>query len=170
MRRLVTAALALLVTVACAPKAEKSGNEIHAHGRSHGDATSTPAPERDLSGSDTSVDPATAICGEVRIKPELSSKLNTKSVLFVFAKPNAGGGAPAAVIRRDAPVFPAKFCLSQKNAMAPSVVFAGAQYLTARVEFDTSAGGQPGDLETVTKDPVAVGTKDLVLTIDTVRP
>lgn len=120
------------------------------------------------SGTTEGVEPTTAICGEVRITPELASKVTPESILFVFSKAQLGGGPPAAVVRRETPAFPAKFCLSQKNSMA-GTAFAGAQYITARVEFDTSAGGQSGDLETVTKEPVTVGTNDLVLTIDTVR-
>lgn len=165
MRRLMAAGV-LVLAMACAPKTQQaSGSHLEGNGR----YPDEPAP-RDFSGSEPAADPASAICGEVRIKSELASKVNERSVLFVFAKPQLGHGAPAAVVRRDRPAFPAKFCLSQKNAMAPDAVFGGAQFVTARVEFDTSAGGQPGDLETVTKEPVSVGTADLVLTIDTVRP
>lgn len=164
MRKFAAAGM-LVLAMACAPKAQPSGSHLEGKGRS-ADET---AP-RDFSGSEPAVDPASAICGEVRIKSELASRVNERSVLFVFAKPQLGGGAPAAVVRRDHPAFPAKFCLSQKNTMAPDMAFAGSQFVTARVEFDTSAGGQPGDLETVTKEPVSVGTADLVLTIDTVRP
>lgn len=110
-----------------------------------------------------------SICGEVRITPELAKKVPEKAVLFVFAKPKAGPGAPAAVLRQNELSFPAKFCLSAKNAMAPGIQFEGTQFVTARVDADGGAMGAPGDLEGVTKEPVAVGTQDLVLTIDSVR-
>ena len=110
-----------------------------------------------------------SICGEIQIAPALASKVTKESILFVFSKPHAGGGPPAAVIRRDAPTFPVSFCLSQKNSMAPAVRFEGKQYLTARVEFDDNAGGRAGDLEVVSDEPVPVGTEGVVLVIDTVR-
>ena len=158
--RALAMAVAIVALAGCGQKKESATS--HA-----GDAD--PHAGAGYSGSVEGVDHATAICGEVRIAPELASQVTAKSILFVFSKAQLGGGAPAAVVRRETPAFPAKFCLSQKNSMA-GASFAGAQYVTARVEFDTSAGGQAGDLETVTKEPVTVGTNDLVLTIDTVRP
>lgn len=152
-----------LLAAACGPKQETTGSRLEQGRNPHG----TIAPES-YSGTTEGVEPATAICGEVRITPELAAKVTPDAILFVFSKAQLGGGAPAAVVRRETPAFPATFCLSQKNSMA-GASFAGAQYVTARVEFDTSAGGQAGDLETVTKEPVTVGTSDLVLTIDTVR-
>lgn len=158
--RVLAMAFAFVALAGCGQKKESA--KSHAAG-------ADPHAGTGYSGSADGVDPATAICGEVRIAPELAAKVTAQSILFVFAKAQLGGGAPAAVVRRETPAFPARFCLSQKNSMA-GAAFGGAQYVTARVEFDTSAGGQAGDLETVTKQPVTVGTNDLVLTIDTVRP
>lgn len=155
------AAVALIASMGCGPKSAKTNASDDPHGGMNVAAG--------YSGSPEGVEPATAICGEVRIAPELAAKVTAQAILFVFAKGQLGAGPPAAVVRRETPAFPAKFCLSQKNSMA-GMPFAGAQYVTARVEFDTSAGGHAGDLETVTKEPVTVGTNDLVLTIDTVRP
>ena len=160
MRVLSAAAVFAFCTaalVACGPKHDASKERASAD------------PHAGYAGTSEGVEPATAICGEVRIAPELAAKVTAQAILFVFSKAQRGAGPPAAVVRRETPAFPAKFCLSQKNSMAGEV-FGGAQYVTARVEFDTSAGGQAGDLETVTKEPVTVGTSDLVLTIDTVRP
>ena len=165
MRRKTLAFAFVAAAAACGPKQEATVAPLHDMGR---DPHGTIAPDG-YSGTSEGVEPATAICGEVRITPELAAKVTSEAILFVFSKAQLGGGPPAAVVRRETPAFPAKFCLSQKNSMA-GASFTGAQYITARVEFDTSAGGQAGDLETVTKDPVTVGTSDLVLTIDTVRP
>ena len=163
MRVVTAAVVVLLLGMGCGPRKEASKAQPDPHDPTGRNVAGG------YSGSSEGVEPTTAICGEVRIAPELAPKVTAQSILFVFAKAQLGGGPPAAVVRRETPAFPAKFCLSQKNSMA-GTSFAGAQYVTARVEFDTSAGGQAGDLETVTKQPITVGTNDLVLTIDTVRP
>lgn len=166
MRRMIFVITLCAAAAACASRSQETTSSHLEQGRNpHGVAGA----DATYAGGSEGVEPASAICGEVRIAPELAAKVTPESILFVFSKANLGGGAPAAVVRRETPAFPAKFCLSQKNSMA-GASFTGAQYVTARVEFDTSAGGQAGDLETVTKDPVAVGTNDLVLTIDTIRP
>lgn len=165
MRGLSAAAMLALLSTGCGSKNEASKASPHdPHGAPAGQNVSG-----DYAGGSDGVEPASAICGEVRISAELAPKVTPAAILFVFSKAQLGPGAPAAVVRRESPAFPAKFCLSQKNSMA-GASFSGAQFITARVEFDSSAGGQSGDPEFVTKEPVAVGTRDLVLTIDSVRP
>ena len=167
MRKIFVIAFLTAAVAACAPRSNEAASSKLETGRDpHGTNANADAT---YAGGSEGVEPATAICGEVRIAPELAAKVTPDAILFVFSKAQLGGGAPAAVVRRETPAFPTTFCLSQKNSMA-GASFSGAQYVTARVEFDTSAGGQAGDLETVTKDPVTVGTSNLILTIDTVRP
>lgn len=110
-----------------------------------------------------------SICGEVRIAPSLAAKVPKDATLFVFAKSHTGGGPPSAAMRATVTSFPISFCLSKKDTMAPGVEFAGKLFLTARIDLDGNAGGAPGDLEGVTREPVAVGSNGVVLLIDTVR-
>ena len=159
--------VAVVAAMAAAGCAAKSGARTAAPAEAAAD------PHADMHGHHAidAAAPGPRICGEVRIAPELAAKVPASgAVLFVFAKPQPGGGPPTAVLRDDTFTFPVRFCLSQKNTMAEGMKFEGHQYVTARLDFDGNAGGATGDLETVTKEPVAVGTQDLVLTIDTVRP
>ena len=132
-------------------------------------ATQTPAPAATATADEAAVAKKESICGEVRISPELAAKVPETATLFVFAKPKQGPGAPTAVLRQESFSFPVKFCLSAKNAMAAGTKFEGRQYVTARVDADGGAMGAPGDLEGLTKEPVAVGAQDVVVTIDSVR-
>lgn len=112
------------------------------------------------------------IRGTITLAPALASKVPQGATLFVFAKTNPGPGAPLAVLRTAAPsswARPVPFELSEENAMLEGIAFEGEVYLTARIDQDGMAGATPGDLEGVTKTPVAVGSDGVTLTIDTVR-
>ena len=109
------------------------------------------------------------IAGTIDISPSLKAKLPSNATLFVFAKPNAGPGAPLAVLSQPVGSFPVSFELTENNVMMAGMPFEGALYVTARVDADGVAGGSPGDLEGRTASPVPVGTTGVTVTIDTVR-
>lgn len=110
------------------------------------------------------------INGRVDIAAALKSKITSKDVLFLFAKPSSGG-MPVAAIRTEASKLPLEFELNDSMAMNPGNKLTSHQEvtLTARVSRTGEAMAKSGDLE-VTLTPVKVGAKDVKLVINTVRP
>lgn len=126
----------------------------------------TPAPQSTAAASGGT---AGAIRGTITVSPNLASKVKQGATLFIFAKQQPGAGPPLAVKRTTVSTFPLTFELTKDNVMQPGMPFDGDVYLTARIDGDGIAGAGPGDLEGVTTKPVAVGTGNVALTIDTVR-
>lgn len=111
------------------------------------------------------------INGKVEIKPTLKGKIPPDATLFLFAKALEGGGAPVAAIRASAKNLPLEFELNDSMAMDPNNRLTSHKEvtLTARISLTGQAMANSGDLEG-TLTPVKVGTKNLELVIDTVRP
>ena len=87
----------------------------------------------------TGVDGA-PIQGRIEIAPELAGAQPDGGVLFVIARPRGrGGGPPLAVLRIPAPSFPLDFSIGPANVMIPSMRFAGAISLSARLDADGNA-------------------------------
>ncbi len=114
--------------------------------------------------------PAATLHGKVDIAPALKAKMSDKDVVFLFAR-SAEGGAPVAALRSTAVKFPLEFELSDAMAMNPDNKLSNFKEVTLTVRVSKS--GQPtggaGDLEG-TLVGVKVGSKDIKLTIDKVRP
>lgn len=110
------------------------------------------------------------INGTVDISPALKAKITPNAVVFLFAKPLAGG-MPLAAIRTDASKLPLEFELNDTMAMSPENRLSSQAEvtLTARVSLTGEAMAKSGDLEG-TLTPVKVGAKDIKLVINTVRP
>lgn len=110
------------------------------------------------------------INGTVDISAALKSKVGTNAVVFLFAKPLAGG-MPVAAIRTEASKLPLEFELNDSMAMSPeNKLTAHAEVtLTARVSLSGEATARSGDFEG-TLTPVRVGAKDIKLVIDSVKP
>jgi cytochrome c-type biogenesis protein CcmH len=114
--------------------------------------------------------PGATLHGKVDIAPALKAKLTDKDVVFLFAR-SAQGGAPVAAIRSTASKFPLEFELSDAMAMNPDNKLSNFKEVTliARVSKSGQPMGGPGDLEG-TLAGVKVGSKDIKLTIDKIRP
>ncbi|MDP2834703.1 MAG: c-type cytochrome biogenesis protein CcmI [Pseudomonadota bacterium] len=108
--------------------------------------------------------------GKVDIAPALKAKVTDKDVVFLFAR-SAEGGAPVAALRSTAVKFPLEFELSDAMAMNPDNKLSNFKEVTLTVRVSKS--GQPmggtGDLEG-TLAGVKVGSKNIKLTIDKIRP
>lgn len=98
------------------------------------------------------------ITGEITLAPELEGKIGANAVLFVFARPLAGG-PPLAARRFVQPHFPLKFFLGQESLMTEGRALEGPVDIMARVAQNGVAGGaQAGDLSGACPDnPVIVG-------------
>ncbi len=107
---------------------------------------------------------AGSITGTITLSPKL--QVSPTDVLYLMAKKDA---ATLAVRRIDKPTFPYAFELSGGDAMMAGGSFEGPVDVVARVSRTGDAIPAKGDLEGTAKG-VAVPSKDVRLTIDSVRP
>jgi cytochrome c-type biogenesis protein CcmH len=107
---------------------------------------------------------AGSITGTITLAPKL--QVSPTDVLYLMAKKDA---ATLAVRRIDKPTFPYAFELSAGDAMMAGGSFQGPVDVVARVSRTGDAIPAKGDLEGTAKG-VAVPSKDVKLTIDSVRP
>ena len=112
-----------------------------------------------------------SVSGKLDIAPALKGKLAPEDTVFIFARAGEGGGPPLAALRVRADQLPTAFELTDAMAMMPDNILSKykAVTLTARVSKSGQPMGGPGDLEG-TLSGVKVGSKDVKLTIDKVRP
>ncbi|MEM9174549.1 MAG: hypothetical protein AAGC67_04895 [Myxococcota bacterium] len=104
-----------------------------------------------------------AITGEIVLAPELAGARPDQGVLFVIARPQgATGGPPLAVLRIPDPAFPLAFSIGPENVMIPSMQFAGAISLSARLDADGNAMTRgPGDISSPVLEGLAPGAADV---------
>jgi cytochrome c-type biogenesis protein CcmH len=88
------------------------------------------------------------IGGTVALAPALQAKVAPTDTVFVFAKAVEGGGAPLAVKRFTVAELPAKFVLSDGDAMVPvrSLSRFGEAQVSARISKSGDAVPQLGDI------------------------
>lgn len=113
---------------------------------------------------------AARITGQVDVAPALRAQLRADDVLFVFARA-AAGGPPVAAIRARAGDLPLDFTLDDAAAMNPGNALSAHEQvnLVARVSRSGGPVAGSGNLEGELRD-VRVGTQDVTLLIDRVRP
>lgn len=114
---------------------------------------------------------AAVLEGTVNITPALRATLKPDDNVFIFARALAGPPAPLAVARCRVRDLPYRFSLSDANAMMGGQVLSAQRQVVvgARVSRSGSATPAAGDPEGLL-GPVAVGTRDLAIGIDSVRP
>ena len=129
----------------------------------------TALPPSRAEGSATSPTPAAAtaapIEGVIELAPELVSARPDGGVLFVIARPQgARGGPPLAVLRIPSPSFPLEFSIGPDDVMIPSMTFAGAISLSARLDADGNAMTRgAGDISSPVLEPLSPGTTGVAL-------
>ena len=132
-----------------------------------------PSETKAVSESTPLVDPTdpTKISGKVTIKPDLMSKVLPNDVLFVFARAKTGPKMPLAILRLSAKDLPATFSLDDDMAMTPTMKMSSFPEVVigARVSKSGQAVPTSGDLEGFSQ-PVKLGAKDVMITIDQVIP
>lgn len=109
------------------------------------------------------------VSGTVSLASALTGKVAPQDLVFVFARPADGSKMPLAILRAQVKDLPLKFTLDDTMAMSPASKISGFEQVVIAARVSKSGGVTPqsGDLETVTK-PVKVGSRDLVVTIDSV--
>lgn len=115
-------------------------------------------------------DPA-KISGKVAISSDLINKMSPNDVLFVFARAKTGPKMPLAILRLSAKDLPTTFSLNDDMAMTPTMKMSSFPEVVigARVSKSGQAVPSSGDLEGFSQ-PVKLGAKDVMITIDQVVP
>jgi cytochrome c-type biogenesis protein CcmH len=123
-------------------------------------------PPASAGGMNSSAPAATGatIGGTVALDPALKGKVAPTDTVFVVAKTTDGAGAPLAVKRFTVADLPAKFTLSDGDAMVParSLSRFGEARISARVSRSGGAIPQPGDIGSNAVN-VKLGTADVKL-------
>ena len=123
-----------------------------------------PPPPRDA--PELAAESGPPIRGTLRVAPELQGALPSGAVLFLIARTGAAG-PPLAVKRIEAPRFPLDFEIGAADRMLPSIPFAGAVLLTARLDSDGNATSRtPGDLQGSAGQPASPGASGVEIVLD----
>lgn len=114
---------------------------------------------------------STKISGKIIINPDLAGKVSATDVLFVFARAKTGSKMPLAILRLSAKDLPATFSLDDDMAMTPTMKMSSFPEVVigARVSKSGQAVPARGDLEGFSQ-PVKLGDKDVLITIDQIVP
>jgi cytochrome c-type biogenesis protein CcmH len=135
------------------------------------------------SGVDASVKPAettplpaatgsASVSGTVTLSAALKKDVQPEDTLFVLARPQEGSRMPLAILRKQVKDLPLHFVLDDSLSMSPVAKLsnAGKVVVIARISKSGNAAPVVGDVVGQSA-PVAVGTKDLKIEIDTaVKP
>jgi cytochrome c-type biogenesis protein CcmH len=113
---------------------------------------------------------ATSVGGTVTLSDAVKAKAAPGDMVFIFARPAEGSRMPLALTAVKVSDLPAKFTLDDTMSMSETKLSGVPQVIVgARVSKSGKPMPSSGDLEGLSK-PVAVGAKDVVITIDRVLP
>jgi cytochrome c-type biogenesis protein CcmH len=109
--------------------------------------------------------------GVVNLSEAIKAKAGPTDTVFIFARRAEGSRMPLALTQVKVSELPAKFTLDDTMAMSPEMTLSTAPSVVVGARVSKSGRPMPssGDLEGLSK-PVAVGTKDVTVTIDRVLP
>lgn len=109
--------------------------------------------------------------GEVRIAPELMSRVAPGDTLFVFARAVQGPRMPLAIARMPVDGWPRSFSLDDSMAMSPDLRLSafGPVNIGVRISRSGDATPRSGDL-VGEAGPVAPGTGQVTVVVDRVQP
>ncbi|MGB5734204.1 MAG: c-type cytochrome biogenesis protein CcmI [Thiohalocapsa sp.] len=153
-----------------------------------------PGPEPDAAGATAPNEPAAAAASDavqpepatmdqppadtaavdvaVSLAPALAARATPETTVFVYAKAAAGPPMPLAVQRVTVADLPATLRLDDSMAMMPAMKLSSFPQIIvgARVSPSGQAMPQPGDLEGETGPIPSIGSPQVAITIDRVRP
>ena len=114
---------------------------------------------------------AASVSGVISLSPDLQDKVEPTDTLFVYARAVSGPPMPLAIIKTQVADLPLSFSLDESQAMMPTLSLANVTEVVvgARVSKSGDAIAQSGDFQGLS-EPVAVGSRDLQISIDTVVP
>lgn len=111
-----------------------------------------------------------SVSGIVELKADLKSKVKPDYVVMVIAKA-PGVRMPVAIMQAHASELPLQFVLNDSLAMTPNALISNLKEVTLEVRISKTgqAMPEPGDLYSTTQT-VKVGTKNLKVLVDQIRP
>ena len=112
-----------------------------------------------------------SVSGVISLSPDFQNQIAPGDTLFVYARAVSGPPMPLAIIKAQASDLPLSFSLDESQAMMPTLSLANVTEVIvgARVSKSGNAIAQSGDFQGMS-NPVAVGSRDLQINIDTVVP
>jgi cytochrome c-type biogenesis protein CcmH len=113
----------------------------------------------------------TTVGGTVNLSDAIKAKAAPTDTVFIFARPAEGSRMPLALMQVKVSELPARFTLDDTMAMSQDMKLSTVPSVVVGARVSKSGRPMPssGDLEGLSK-PVAVGTKDVAVTIDRVLP
>lgn len=113
----------------------------------------------------------TTIGGTVNLSDAVKAKVAPTDTVFIFARAAEGSRMPLALTSVKVSELPAKFTLDDSMGMSPDMKLSSVPSLIVGARVSKSGRPMPssGDLEGLSK-PVALGAKDVAVTIDRVLP
>ncbi len=122
-------------------------------------------------GAATATATGTTVGGTVNLSDAIKAKAAPTDTVFIFARPAEGSRMPLALMQVKVSELPARFTLDDTMAMSKDMKLSTVPSVVVGARVSKSGRPMPssGDLEGLSK-PVAVGTKDVAVTIDRVLP
>jgi cytochrome c-type biogenesis protein CcmH len=113
----------------------------------------------------------TTVGGTVDLSAAMKAKVGPTDIVFIFARAAEGSRMPLALTQVKASELPAKFTLDDSMAMSKDMKLSSVPSVIVGARVSRSGRPMPssGDLEGLSK-AVALGTKDVAVTIDRVLP
>jgi cytochrome c-type biogenesis protein CcmH len=142
----------------------------------HGELTAMVRQSRGLARAEAfgeeAVDSATSIRGRVELSPELAERAGPDDTVYLLARTISGTNTvPLAALSTRLDQLPVSFTIDDSLAPLADHVLSNHESVTlvARVSRHGGSEARPGDLEGILES-VRVGSRDVRLVIDTVRP
>ena len=151
--------------VASAPASQKG-----ASAPAVADAPKADAPKAEVA-KGAAAPAVTTVGGIVNLSDAMKAKVAPTDTVFIFARAAEGSRMPLALTQVKVSELPAKFTLDDTMAMSQDMKLSSVPMIVVGARVSKSGRPMPssGDLEGLSK-PVAVGTKDVAVTIDRVLP
>jgi cytochrome c-type biogenesis protein CcmH len=111
------------------------------------------------------------VSGVVNLSPALAAKVAPGDTVFIFARATQGPRMPLAILKRKAGELPIRFVLDDSTAMSPAMQLSKFPQVEVGVRVSKSGNAMPQSGDLVGQaGPLAVGAKDLVITINSIQP
>lgn len=113
----------------------------------------------------------TTVSGRVRLSPALAAQARPTDTVFVFARASNGPRMPLAILKKQVSDLPLGFVLDDSSAMSSATSLSQFKMVVvgARISRSGQANPTAGDLVGQSA-PLAVGSSDVELVIDSVQP